>query len=371
MKMATTKLETPSIDESRLRKAVNMGPEEFKRIITAVRAARPKQVAAQAPVSAPQRAARKLLETAFSKGGLDLEQYKKLTAQAQKERRKFFAEQRIKAAGDPAATRDFYRAAAAEQQKALKLLAQPFYYTITTLEEPFLIWELPHPDLSIWYDTNYGDYNSSVQFIVNKSEGAGSTEFVFYFFWQNDADGYQVLNAETALHFQGYCEATAASGFFSGDQTTASISADLNVIRWIGWTDPTTGQSVDFTPYPQTGGYLPVVSLDAQGGDIFGNDGDDQKIFTGTQPTDWFYPQVNLIVVPGGASVMFEVTVTVSYDLHGGSDPDDMVFLDFRDVSTDYPFGFNHAGDAVTCEWLALTLLSPVSSAAQSSFSAA
>ncbi len=363
--MATTKMETPSIDESRLRKAVKMDEGEFKRIIMAARAARLKQVVPNdTPVLAPQREAGKLLETAFSKGGLDIERYKKLMAQAQTERRQFFAEQRVKAAGDPAATRDLYRAVVAEQQKALKLLAQPFYYTITTLEEPFLIWELPHPDLGIWYDTHYGAYDSSVQFVVSKNEDSGSTEFVFYFLWQNDSDGYQVVNAETALHFQGYCEVTAESGFFSGDHTTASISASLNVIRWTGWTDPATGQSLDFTAYPQAGGYLPVVSLDAQGGDIFGDNGDDQKIFTGTQPTDWFYPKVNLIAIPGGATTMFEVTVSVSYDLHSGSAPDDMVFLDFRDVSTDYPLGFSHAGDAVTCEWLALTLLSPQVNAA-------
>ncbi len=102
-----------------------------------------------------------------------------------------------------------------------------------------------------------------------------------------------------------------------------------------------------------------MVELDAQGGSIFGDDGDDQKIFTGTQPTDWFYPQVRLIAIPGGAVTMFEVTVTVSYDLHSNTGPADAVFLDFRDVSTDYPLGFNHSGDAVTCEWLALTLLTP------------
>lgn len=123
------------------------------------------------------------------------------------------------------------------------------------------------------------------------------------------------------------------------------------MIRWSGWgNDSVTGQALDYTPYPQTEGWLPVSSLYAQGGDFFGSFATDQQIFTGYRPSDWFFPQANTIVVPAGASVMFEVTVTASYDFESGSGGGDLVALDF-----------SNAGGSVICEYLDLTLLTPAS----------
>jgi hypothetical protein len=347
--MATVKL-----DEARLKKTINIDEAEFLRIIAAIHTARrPRSdlLPRQFPIVPSQKAAAKLLEAAFTKGGLDARQYENLLKKAESERREVLA-QRVKAATDPSAAQALRRAVAEERRKAFKLLATPYYYTTIYFDEPFWIWMFPF-DLGVLRNITAGELTSSVQFDVFANGGAASYQFVFYFYWINNSDYYAVLDADTAVHFQGSCQVAAASGFFSGSQVVAGLTASLDVIRWIGWgNDPVTGLTLDYTPYPQTGGSLPVSSLYAQGGNFFGSFATDQQIFTGYRPTDWFFPQVNTIVVPTGASVMFEVTVTASYDFEsGGGGGGDSVGLEFSSPS----------GDSVICEYLDLTLLTPAS----------
>jgi len=347
--MATVKL-----DEARLKKTLNMDEAEFIKRITAIRAARQPQsdlLPRRLPIVPSQKAAAKLLEGAFMKGGLDVRQYESLLTKAASERRELLA-QRVKTASNPSAAQALRRAVAEERRKAFTQFATPYYYTTVYFDEPFWIWMFPF-DLGVLRNMTASELRSSVQFDVLANSGSAIYQFVFYFYWTNNNDYYAVLNADTSAHFQGSCDISADTGFFSGSQVVADLNVSLDVIRWLGWgNDPGTGQPLDNTPYPQTGGTAPVASLYAQGGSFLGSFGTDQKIFTGYRPSDWFFPQVRTIVVPPGASVMFEVTVAASYDFEsGGGGVGDAVSLEFNSPS----------GDSVMCEYLDLTLLTPAS----------
>ncbi len=54
-------------------------------------------------------------------------------------------------------------AAVAARGHALELLAQPFTSSFVTLDKPFLIWELPHPNLDIFRDSSIEPFASWVE----------------------------------------------------------------------------------------------------------------------------------------------------------------------------------------------------------------
>lgn len=221
--MATVKL-----DEARLKKTLNMDEAEFIRRITAIRAARRPQSALlprRLPIVPSQKAAAKLLEAAFTKGGLDVRQYGNLLTKAESERRELMV-QRVKAASDPSAAQALRRAVAGERRKAFKQLATPYYYTTIYFDEPFWIWMFPY-NLGVLRNFTAGELTSSVQFDVLASGGAASYQFVFYFTWANNTDFYAVLNADTAAHFQGFCQVAADLVSFQAvgsSPTSASLS---------------------------------------------------------------------------------------------------------------------------------------------------
>jgi hypothetical protein len=73
-------------------------------------------------------------------------------------------------------------AAISARRHALGLLAEPFLSTYVPLEEPFLIWELPHPELIIWRDDQTVPGGGWVKLILETNSSPGgqnSTDFRF------------------------------------------------------------------------------------------------------------------------------------------------------------------------------------------------
>lgn len=209
--------------------------------------------------------------------------------------------------------RDFEVQDARYRKLAGELVPAGFVPTTTTLTKPIVIWQTqPHPQLNIFLEWEIIDDGSFVRVnIADVAAGTQNRAFVFYYLWSNPSAGYAVVNVSTSLILNGVCDLGANTGFFSGDHTHLDSSAQLMLWRNGGWgTDPATGVSLDQSYYPgyaQTL-YSPIVSLDAQGGGLFGDPGSAGKTFL-QEDFPLSYPQM---VVPGYASVMFMVTWLVN-----------------------------------------------------------
>ena len=246
---------------------------EFKRVVSAVMAPHaPWRIgfAQRPPVSKNRRAAGKMLEAALAKAGLDVSKLDEMLAQDRGEVRSDFRKQLAKT--DFSAAENAYRQGIEAQTKAIGLLTQPFTSTFITLDTAFLIWQLPHPELNIFIDSNTGSLNNFIKIRINEITGNDAPSFVFYFLWQNTNNSAVVINAASQLAPGGFCEIAAAPGLFSGDSSYLGIYALFRTMRWSGWgTDPMTGQSADQTYFPgsQQSQLSSIVDLTASGGSYF------------------------------------------------------------------------------------------------------
>jgi hypothetical protein len=197
--------------------------------------------------------AEKLLRSYFGKTGLDVDKLDKLAAKRQAERRKLIAARKGDASKNLGAAENGFHQGMAYRRQALQILSKPFQPTFITLDKPFLIWELPHPESNVWIDSHYESMNSFVKFEVIKHSGIDSTAFLFYFIWTNDSDSFAVVNVDTSLVLNGVCQVLADSGILEGHYNHIRLDANLKLMRWSGWgTDPVTGASADQTPFPAT-----------------------------------------------------------------------------------------------------------------------
>jgi hypothetical protein len=320
---------------------------EFKRVISSMerRQPEPEPLRRVNLSSKNQRAIGKLLEPVLAKAGFPAGKLTTMLAQNQKELRDLFQQEKAEATKHFSAAEAAYRARVAARAEALELLSKPFTSSFITLAKPFLIWELPKPQLDIFIESQAEALNSSINILVNTNSGSNNTQFVFYFLWQNDSDFSAVINASTSVIFNGNCEVDAAPGIFSGDTSTLNLSTSLTTMRWSGWgNDPTTGQSNNQTPYPsfQPSQFQTVAALQTQGGAIFGDQGVSPKGFT-FEPFDL---HEDMIIVPGRAVTVFEVAVNLSYGFDDGGNISDLVFVDFA-----------NNGNSIRCPFVQLELL--------------
>jgi hypothetical protein len=321
---------------------------EFKRIVSAMkRRASPGPTAAtsHSPGSKTQRAAGKMFESVLGKAGFDIGKLNKLAAKNQSELRACFQKHRAAAIKNFSTSETAYRQRIEARRKALGLLRQPFVSSFITLDKPFLIWQLPHPELDIFIDSRIESMNSSIRILINTNSGSDDTRFVFYYLWANESEYAAVINAASSLVLNGACEADAAPGIFSGDSADLNMNASLTAMRWSGWgTDPVTGASNDQTVYPdyQQTQRQTIAALHAHGGHIFGGQGVDTRSFT-FEPFDL---SEKLIIVPGRAVTVFEITLQLSYSFDDGGNISDLVAANFADN-----------GNAVFCPFVQVELL--------------
>ena len=196
---------------------------------------------------------------------------------------------------------------------ARELIRPDFAPQVVTLSKPILIWQTkPHVQLDVLLDSQLVDGGSFARIQMDDvQEGTQNRAFVFYYLWVNPSGGYAVVDVATTLTLTGSCTLSANKGFLSGDHTHLDAAATLVLWRNGGWgIDPQTGLSLDQSVYPGYAStlYAAIANLDAEGGSIIGDFGSAEKTFADT-PVDLSYPQM---VVPGGASVLFMVTLAVN-----------------------------------------------------------
>jgi hypothetical protein len=321
----------------------------LKRIITAIKN-RQVPTAPEAgeftrpPVSAKRRTAANMVESVLTKAGLDTSKVSKLLAEDQKALRTAFDKDGAATARRNHATSAAFRSGMAARFEALKLLRAPFVSSFLTLDKPFLIWQLPHPQLDIFTDSRIESNNSSVRVLVSKNDGSNSTRFVFFFLWRNESDFFAVANVGSSLVINGRCLIFANDGIVFPDTATLNIAASLSLVRWFGWgTDPVTGQSNDQTLHPnfQSTQRQQVVFFSVEGGNILSLGDFEGRSFS----FEAFPLSHSLFVIPGGASVIFQVALELSYDFDGGGN----IFVDFSED-----------GNAVFCPNVELEILTPL-----------
>ncbi len=265
----------------------------------------------------------------------------------------------------PAAAMAF-AAGVVARQHALGLLSGPFTSRFVTLDEPLLIWELPHPRLDIFRDSAVEPFGSWVKILLQATEtpgGAQQTDFRFYFLWENPSDYYAVANASSSLSLNGQAVAWGSPGRLQGNTASLDVTAYLNVVRWSGWgTDPTTGQSNDQTAYPIydfQSANKSVVSFDAYGGDWFDDPQPGSASFDPQMPYDM---TARLLAIPGHAITMFEVGLRIDWWFsHDGETVDDQPQSITLDLANDA------LGYMARCPMVQLELLTAPSVAAPSS----
>jgi hypothetical protein len=302
----------------------------------------------------PQRNARnaaKMIESAAAKAGLDVARFNRLRVEDQKASRAAFDKERALAKKNFSSASTAFHSAMAARLKALGLLATPFTSTLVNLDKPFLIWQLPRPELNIFIDSHIEPMNNSVNVLVNTITGSDSTRFVFFFLWRNESDFFAVANVNSSLIVNGGCSVQAVPGIFSGDKATLSLASSLTLMRWSGWgTDPITGQNADQTPDPnfQQTQRQQISYLEVQGGHIFESAPFKSQSFS-FQP---FPLSHSLFVVPGQAVVVFEVALELYYAFDGGGDIQDSIIADFS----------SHGG-SIICPNVELEILTPLPNA--------
>jgi hypothetical protein len=248
----------------------------------------------------------------------------------------------------------------AARREALTFLAQPFTSSYVMLDEPFLIWELPHPNLEIFRNSQIESFGSWVKVLLDTKSSPGGpneTDFRFYFLWRNPSDYYAVANVSSSLSLNGQAVAFGSPGVWSGNVANLWVGAYLSIIRWSGWGADENGQTYDETPYPvyDQSAKKSIVGFAAFGGDLFTDAVSESKTFDPEMPYD---VSARLILIPGRAVTLFEVGLTVEWWCHDGSGASSTtVEDDFQRVRLD--LADNPPAYMARCPMVELEILTP------------
>ncbi|MGA8595883.1 MAG: hypothetical protein WB676_14285 [Bryobacteraceae bacterium] len=234
-----------------------------------------------------------------------------------------------------------------ERRQALSLFSRilpPFVPVEVVLEEPFLIWQLPNPQSNIWISEQYAPSDSFVKFLVDTSEGSDSTQFVFYFWWENEQSSFALVNVNTSLILNGTCGVSAAPSVLFGNSASISLSANLTLLQW--WEQPPT------QPLYQDSQMQFIVGLLAYTGASldFGSPDVKKKDFN-FSPFNLSY---SMLAVPPQSGVLIEVALQMDYSFDGGE----------LDISEYAMANFNSGDNFVMCPFVQLEILTASSVAA-------
>lgn len=292
-----------------------------------------------------QEAIEKLIKPSLAKAGLDVAKLDQLLAQNQTKTRKLFQAEKAGAAKSALFQGKAFHHAIDEGQKALKYLANPAntgfggLSRLVTLTTPFLIWEWPLDQSLV--GSHIEPLKSSARirldipaYAFDDDSGSQKREFSFYFLWANQTPDLAVVKCFSVLGLTGACELYANAGIFSGDSMSLSIDAALYpVAYWLPLPpgNDIRGLRIQGDPLQHQ---LVLNNLTAQGGHIFGHSGSQNKTFSHAS-YGMSYGSYGGVQIPGGATALFEVTLTLTASWDGNTLPDEII-ADFADKSLAY-----------------------------------
>lgn len=259
-----------------------------------------------------------MLAAAFTKAGISRDHFQTLRTEHLQRLRHAADARKADLAEQSLTSTDLQRLAFETQRRAIEVSAlrpliapiapgqpYPFYVPI---DVPASITATPGFNLQHWGTAPWNSW-AKVGFSVSSDTSFAQEQLTFTFLWQNPNDVYSVINVDGYMTFAGTCEATANDGWFSPDTSDVSVSAEL--VPWQLWEQPPAGlggdpnQSLDILPNVHTDG----------GTGLFGGVGDIElrNVHTGC---DLRY---DVMVVPPQATAAFDLSMTVNYDIAGGS----------------------------------------------------
>ena len=324
--------------------------EEVKRVSGKLGRQNPTQVPLTSPaLGKSQRGIQELLRSQLAQSGFPIDKLNKLTTAVREEQRKLFEARLAETAKNLAADKITLRRELENLSQAERLLVGPSQTHLVTLDEPFLIWQYPHPQ-DIFIDSGMAPHNSFIKINVDVHSGDEDlTHFVFHFLWTNPSTFPVVVKARTSLIFNGFCTAEADTGLIAGDQTYLDLSASHRMWRWSGWgNDPVTGDQTLIWDFFEHG----LANFNVWGGWPWENVGFDSKGFV-FQP---FSLNANPIAVPALATIMYQVAVGLDWgfiNLWSGERKFTFVQVDF--ASDDH-------GRIIICPGAVLEVFTPLPS---------
>ena len=234
-------------------------------------------------------------------------------------------------------------------QRADAITSRPHLSTALVLDQPFLIWELPHPRPG--FDPHYEPGNSSMTMsVLQQSPPGDRTQCIFYFLWNNASAFAAVIDVSTSIVLDGLIQIIGAGGILNPDSTSVSLTSELDIYRWSGWgPDPVTGAATDETllPFSQATQFHTESTMTVTGGHL------DSSERTQRFPAAATDLGAHLIAVPAGAVTMFEVVVTAQWALTGDGGPN----------RVDIDFGSPAFHRRIVCPSLTLGILTPTGAA--------
>jgi len=299
----------------------------------------------RAEPSAAQRAQLEHQLRRYARGaGFPLAEWERLAAERRAEQRTLL--QTFDADGIVDARRDEAQRVEAldSWREAQRLLPPEAQAATITLDQPFAVSLLTHAQ-PVNFSSHIEPLNSFARLSIDTHHGSDTVLAIFFFLWQNPSDAIAVINALTMLRFNGVCVVEADTGFFSGHRNVLDVRAILGLFRWSGWGTDGNGNPLDGTPLPVFTGNTSqqVTFLQANGGGLF----DVPDLVGDTLRGRPIGLDAESIVVPGGASVLFQVQVVTSYAIEDGGD------FDIVQVH----FGNDDLVQRITCPFLRIELL--------------
>jgi hypothetical protein len=277
-----------------------------------------------------RRAVEQVLRPFFTKAGLDIEKLDKMAAQNQSELRRIFQNHKMEAARRASLEMAAIREGVQRRTRALQNLANlpmvPF--TAITLE-PIFIWQT---QVDSFKGSHIEPGNNWVKFLIEAMSGSQDTEFRFVFLWENQRNDLAVVNVASSLVLNGACEAVAAPGFISGDESVLALEASLTLLG-LWQPDPQNSALPPQNPPYQQSQHQNLPGLDAQGGGLYWRVDFKWKNFSASS-YDLGY---DFFLIPPQSSAVFEVSLKVSYNFPGGGgNISDSVVADFANDNLGY-----------------------------------
>jgi hypothetical protein len=257
-----------------------------------------------------------------------------------------FKAQRAESAKAASVQRDAFHRAVDDGQAALKhLVNRPAdggfggLSNFLALPAPFLVWEWPLDGSLV--GAHIEPFRSSARirldvpvYAFDNNYGGDKREFSFYYLWENNSQYLAVVRCFSVLALTGSCEVAAKAGFFSGDTVGLSIYAYLYPISY--WLPLPPGDDirnlrVQGDPLQQQ---EVLNDLYAHGGGLFGSADYETATFSAAS-FGVSYQSLGGFEIPGNATALFEVNLTLSYSWDGNEIPDEII-ADFADEKMQY-----------------------------------
>lgn len=242
----------------------------------------------------------KQLQLLFAEAGLDIAKINKILAEHQSEVRNVLEKEKSKSPKIFAALNKNLRSGIENQRKAWEQLASK-PPTIITPIPLWSAWEIGVTPIAL-VDSHIEASNNWARILYTRhSDGEDDIYVSFWFYWQNPSEYLAVLNAESDLLVQGWCQAVGSEQFLWGGDAVIDLSAKLFV--YVG------GARIESSR-------VPIKTLGAQGGDeiLYWGTHTDSEGISGT-----YHMSCSNISVPAGEQVLFSVQFHAAYNLRHGS----------------------------------------------------